>query len=419
MLRPAGIFRDLLCSGPWPRCGGQLDVVQRIQSFNSGREPERLRLKYQAMCEDAFAFLRGTCHLFYQDWPTSMPLNDAPPTWICGDLHMENFGTYNGEDRRAYFDINDFDEAVLAPSTWELARFMTSVLVAAETLEVEEADARALCVIFLDVYIAALVSGKAQWVEEGTAIGMVKHLLMGLEQRSPEEYLNSRTKLRGERRILKTNGKYALPASDVDTQKVMLFMAEFAARQGSPDFFKVLDVARRVAGISSLGIERYVILIHGKGGQQGNSLLDLKVQPGSSLQAYLTLPQPHWPSEASRTVDVQKWMHGISPAFLSAVTIDQRSYVLRELLPSQDRLRLSQWNGELSRLEDLMSCIGKIVAWGHMRGGGREGAANLEEHIAYATKSDWRESLLKYALDYSAQVKSDWMAFRDGCERGL
>lgn len=398
---------------------GQLDVVQRIRSFNSGREPERLRLKYQAMCVDAFAFLRGTCHLFYQDWPTNTPLNDAPPTWICGDLHMENFGTYKGEDRRAYFDINDFDEAVLAPSTWELARFMTSVLVAAETLEVEEADARALCVIFLDVYIAALVSGKAQWVEEGTAIGMVKHLLMGLEQRSPEEYLNSRTKLRGERRILKTNGKYALPASVADSEKVMLFMAEFAARQDSPDFFKVLDVARRVAGISSLGIERYVILIHGKGGQQGNTLLDLKVQPGSSLQAYLTLPQPHWPSEASRTVDVQKWMHGISPAFLSAVTIDQRSYVLRELLPSQDRLSLSQWNGKLSRLEDLMNCIGKIVAWGHLRGGGHEGAANLEEHIAYATKSDWREPLLKYALDYSVQVKRDWMAFREGCERGL
>ena len=398
---------------------GQLDVVQRIQSFNSGREPERLRLKYQAMCENAFAFLRGTCHLFYQDWPTSTPLNDAPSTWICGDLHMENFGTYKGEDRRAYFDINDFDEAVLAPSTWELARFMTSVFVAAAMLEVEEADARTLCVMFLDAYIAALVGGKAQWVEEGTATGMVKDLLVGFEQRSPEEYLNSRTKFRAGQRTLKTNGKYALPASDVDIQKVVLFMAEFSARQESSDFFKVLDVARRVAGISSLGIERYVILIHGKGGQLGNSLLDLKYQPGSSLQPYLRLPQPNWPSEASRTVGVQKWMHGISPAFLSAVIIGERSYVLRELLPSQDRLRISQWNGKLSSLEDLMNCMGKIVAWGHLRGGGHEGAANVEEYIAYATKSDWREPLLKYAFDYSVHVKSDWTAFREGCERGL
>ena len=108
---------------------GQLDVVQRIQSFNFGREPERLRLKYQAMRADAFAFLRGTCHLFYEDWPRSTPLNNAPATWICGDLHVENFGTYKGDNRLAYFDINDFDEAALAPSTWDLARFITSVLV--------------------------------------------------------------------------------------------------------------------------------------------------------------------------------------------------------------------------------------------------------------------------------------------------
>ena len=397
---------------------GQLDVVQRIQSFNFGREPERLHLKYQAMRADAFAFLRGTCHLFYEDWPRSTPLNNAPATWICGDLHVENFGTYKGDNRLAYFDINDFDEAALAPSTWDLARFITSVLVAAEKLKVKQADARALCDVFLDAYTAAVAGGEAQWIEEATATGMVKDLLVGLAKRSHEEYLDSRTKLRGQERILKTKGKYALPANPADIKKVMLFMAEFAARQDSPEFFKVLDVARRVAGISSLGIERYVILIQGKGGREGNKLLDLKHQPGSSLQAYLKLPQPIWQSKAARTVGVQKWMHGISPAFLSAVSMGKRSYVLRELLPSQDRLRLSEWGGELSRLKEVMKSMGKIVAWGHLRACGHKGAASVQENIAYATKSDWRETLLKYAHDYSAQVKADWSTFSVAFDKG-
>ena len=105
-------------------------VVERIQQFNHNRKPELLTLKYQMMRQNAFAFLRGTCHLFYEDFPAHSPLNLAPPVWICGDLHLENFGSYKGNDRLVYFDINDFDEAVLAPCTWDLARFLTAILVA-------------------------------------------------------------------------------------------------------------------------------------------------------------------------------------------------------------------------------------------------------------------------------------------------
>ncbi|EGW22269.1 Protein of unknown function DUF2252 [Methylobacter tundripaludum SV96] len=98
----------------------QRNVIERILIFNQGRDPDRLIMKYCAMRTDAFAFLRGTCHLFYQDWPANSPLNDAPSAWICGDLHLENFGSFKGENRLTYFDINDFDEAALAPATWEL-----------------------------------------------------------------------------------------------------------------------------------------------------------------------------------------------------------------------------------------------------------------------------------------------------------
>jgi uncharacterized protein (DUF2252 family) len=44
-------------------------TTQAILKYNAGREPERLAMKYTAMRANAFAFMRGTCHLFYQDWP--------------------------------------------------------------------------------------------------------------------------------------------------------------------------------------------------------------------------------------------------------------------------------------------------------------------------------------------------------------
>jgi uncharacterized protein (DUF2252 family) len=49
------------------------------------------------MTENAFRFFRGTCHLFYQDLAPAQPLPLSPLAWICGDLHIENFGSYRGD----------------------------------------------------------------------------------------------------------------------------------------------------------------------------------------------------------------------------------------------------------------------------------------------------------------------------------
>ena len=80
------------------------------------------------MRASAFAFMRGTCHLFYDQLPRSGVFKSAPPVWVCGDLHLENFGSYKGDNRLVYFDINDFDEAALAPVSWDLVRLLTSLL---------------------------------------------------------------------------------------------------------------------------------------------------------------------------------------------------------------------------------------------------------------------------------------------------
>jgi uncharacterized protein (DUF2252 family) len=387
------------------------DIVDCIRQFNDGRDPERLRLKYRAMRADAFAFLRGTCHLFYRDWAAAAIPGDAPAAWICGDLHLENFGSYRGDNRLTYFDYNDFDEGALAPATWELARFLTSVLVGAGTLGVKHAEALALCQVFLDSYTTQLRDGKARWLERATAEGMVKSLLSGLGQRTRLEFLASRTKEKGGKRQLRLDGKRALPASDGDYRKVALFMAEFAARQPNPKFFKLIDVARRIAGTGSLGTERYAILVEGAGSPDQNYLLDLKYQPGSALAPYLKLPQPKWESEAERVVTIQRRVEAIAPAFLNAVRIGERSYVLRELLPSSDRLQLELWNGKLRRLEEVMRGMGKVVAWSQLRSGGRQGSACADQWIEFGARADWRAPLLEYADAYSRQVVLDWQAF--------
>ena len=76
-----------------------LDVPERIRLFNRGRHAQLRQMKYDKMRVSAFIFLRGTCHLFYENWPTGSALNKAPRVWLCGDMHLENFGSYKSDNR--------------------------------------------------------------------------------------------------------------------------------------------------------------------------------------------------------------------------------------------------------------------------------------------------------------------------------
>lgn len=395
------------------------DVVAAIQAYNRGRDEERLRLKYRAMRRDAFTFLRGSCHLFYQDWLSGTGLDEKSPcAWICGDLHFENFGSYKGDNRLTYFDINDFDEAALAPCSWDLVRFLSSVLVGAGTLELDHSKARDLGGWFLDAYAAALREGKPRWIERATAKGMVKDLLKSLKHRSHGEFIRSRTAWRHGRGRLVVDGRRALAASEDDRAKVIRALGQWAARQANPRSFEVLDVARRIAGTGSLGLERYVILVEGKGARGGCYLLDLKHQPGSVLQSFLKQEQPVWPTEADRVIAIQRRAQAIAPAFLSVLEIGGQSYVLRELMPTQDRLSLEHWHGKFRRLEKVMEAMGELVAWSHLRSGGRQGSAIADQWIEFGSRSDWQRPLLDDAVEYSRQVLDDWRRFAEAFDHG-
>ena len=384
--------------------------VERIRSFNAGRDPERLALKYQAMRASAFAFLRGSCHLFY-DRLAKVPLPASPLVWACGDLHLENFGSYKGDNRLVYFDLNDFDEAALAPCTWDLPRLLASVLVATRTLGVDERGGLRLCEAFIGAYGAALASGKARWVERETAQGMVKDLLDSLRERSRVQLLDHRTERLGRKRNLRIDGKRALAVNRAQRHRIESFMNRFAAAQPKPAFYRVLDVARRIAGTGSLGVERFVVVVEGKGSPDANYLLDLKQALPSSLAPHLKVKQPRWANEAARVVCLQERVQAVPPAFLQPVTIGGVAYILKGLQPSEDRVALDLWHGHFDRLQNLMTSLGEVVAWAQLRSTGREGSAIADELIDFAAGKKWKSAMLAVARACREQVNLDWREF--------
>ncbi|MEB3324694.1 MAG: DUF2252 family protein [Cyanobacteriota bacterium] len=141
---------------------------------------------------------------------------DATPTaWICGDLHLENFGSYKGDNRLVYFDINDFDEAARAPAAWDLARILSSLWTARKGLHLDKGQADSLSQIFLEAYRQELRMGKARWLERATAQGMIRDLLKGLKNRSRQSLIKDRTEPGGKRLLI--DGTRTL-AADGDSQ---------------------------------------------------------------------------------------------------------------------------------------------------------------------------------------------------------
>ena len=386
-------------------------VVERIAAYNRGRDPERLALKYHALRQSPFAFLRGTCHLFHADLPDDRLLVDAPRAWACGDLHLENFGTYKGDNRLVYFDLNDFDEGALAPCTWEILRLLTSILVAAPQFGAEPKPARGLAQHCLTAYRQALQAGKARWIDRDGATGLISDLFDSLKSRKRRDFVESRTELKGKRRLLRTDGKRALPVSPGDRDKVLAFMAAFAAEQENPAFFSPLDVARRIAGTGSLGVERYVILVEGKGGVDGHYLLDLKQALPSALLPRLQVKQPAWGTEAERVVAVQERMQAVSPAFLKAVALAGQPFVLKALQPSQDRVDLASPSIKPERLLEMLASFGRLAAWSQLRASGRQGAATADDLMVFAADPEWAEGLLALAEHCADLVQQQYREF--------
>ena len=388
------------------------NIKTRIEKFNNGRNPELLKLKYKKLATDPFSFFRGTCHLFYEDLSQNSGMNLAPLTWICGDLHLENFGSYKGDNRLVYFDINDFDEAVIAPCTWEIVRFITSIIVGSRSLGVDEKESLNLSELYLKTYSQTLSKGKAKTVEKETAKGLVKDLLESLKKRNRADFLDKRTQEKKGKRRLIVDNKRIIPATAAEQENVEKLIKNWHhTTNQNADFYQILDIQKRIAGTGSLGLERYIILVEGNGSPDENYLLDFKETQSSSLQPYLPASQPQWETPAKRVVAIQQRLQGTSPALLEAINDSDKSYLLRELQPEEDAVNLQAWDGKLGRLQKLIQTMAQVTAWDQLRSGGRQGSAIADELINFG-QSSWHNSILEYAVYYSQKVNQDFQEFR-------
>jgi uncharacterized protein (DUF2252 family) len=393
------------------------NVIKSIKEFNAGRNPELLNIKFNLMREDIFHFYRATCHLFAEDNHTQKIINAAPLTWICGDLHLENFGSYKGNNRAVCFDINDFDEAILAPCLWDVSRFLCSIIIAHKSLSVKKEEAIILADLVLKRYIKIISLARIGMIETETSTGIIRDMLEGLKSRKRKEFIDKRTERIAGKLKLKIDGIKTIAMNEEKKIQLKNCISNWAQSKRDKEFYEVKDIAIRIAGTSSLGIERYVILVEGKG-KDNHYLLDMKLAMPSSLLKFTKAKQPLWNDDAERIIEIQKRMQAFSPALLDTLKWNKKYFVLKELQPTDDKLDLSLMNGKVEKLKNSLNSFADIIAWDQLRSCNQQGSAMSHELIDFVNRDDWQQSLLSFCANYTNIVKQDYeifcAAFDDG-----
>lgn len=394
-------------------------VTSKIIAFNHNRNPALVAIKYKLLSQDVFRFYRGTCHLFYEALAQNITWTDNTRCWITGDLHLENFGSYKGDNRVVYFDMNDFDEAIAAPATWEVTRLLTSIHLAAHVLKFEEKLADALCKIYLEAYIKVLQTGKPIVIEKETASGLLEYFLQQVARRPQKKF--QRTKIEyneGAWQLIIDNKKTLLCPAPA-RQKVMAAVSHWLKVNQPTRRLTVLDACYRVAGTGSVGIERYAVLLRNK--ETGRfRLVDVKEAKPSALAQYTVYRQPKWPSEAERVVSLQKIVQHVSPAFLHTLAIEHKSFVVKELQPTQDRMDLTLCKGKKDKMAAILITMAQVTASGQLRSSGRQKSSIADDMIAFAANNQtWKQPVLQYAKTYAKRVMTDYNNYCSDYKRGL
>lgn len=389
----------------------------RIKSFNANRDQNVLPLKYKAIAENPFRFFRGTCHLFYEDLLKENPFPSSPLSWICGDLHIENFGSYKGEDREVYFDLNDFDEALSAPILFEIARLLVSVEVAGAEIRFTEKEKGNLIQQLLHNYRHTLAKNKIQNIEKETATGIIKNLVTKVEDRKEKDLVEKRTDNQPKNAKLLLSDRL-LPLPENEKKNLAAVFTEWF-NQCHQKKYTVTDSGFRIAGTGSIGVKRYACLLENEVDPMQKKIIDIKQALPSSILKYTSIPQPLWNNEADRVVNIQQMMQYVSPAFISSFQYQNDWYVVKELQPTDDKVSIDHAARQPEHTEGYLSDLGMLTAAAQLRSSGKYNVAKAGELQQFAEEESWVKVLTDWSSQYAEQVKSDYTIFLESWKDGF
>ena len=258
----------------------------------------------------------------------------------CGDAHLVNFGIFATPERHLVFDVNDFDETLPGPWEWDLKRLGASIAVASREngCNRDDGDAAVLSAVgayrqrmyelatmrTLDLWYSRVDVDEIMMMVESMAADPIGRMAAKtIAKARTHDTLAAVAKLTevvdGRRRIVDHPPliDHVALANAAD-QIRMLYEGYLASL--SPELqtlmnrFELVDVARKVVGVGSVGTRCWIALFEG-GADDDPLLLQIKEAQASVLEHELHIDSIYR-NHGERVVHGQKMMQATSDLFL-------------------------------------------------------------------------------------------------------
>lgn len=398
------------------------------------RVPDLVPIRHARMLASPFAFYRGAAAIMAAD------LARTPTSGIrvqcCGDAHLANFGGFAAPDRTMVFDVNDFDETIPGPWEWDVKRLAASFEIAGRSREFDDktrtrivrevvrayreamreyAGTRNLDLWYLRLDEASIFE---RWHDNVPAAAMRRYQKNVAKARTRDS-LGAFAKLTAE-----VDGRVRIISNPPLVVPLEELMPEVAAaelrrqlhewfrgyRQSlQPDrrqileTFELVDFARKVVGVGSVGTRSWIALLLGRDGDDP-LFLQIKEAEASVLEPYVG--KASYSHHGRRVVEGQRLMQSASDIFLGwdrATGVDgtPRDFYVRQL-----------WDGKMSADVDTMTpevlsvygeMCGEILARAHARSGDRIAIASY-----LGTGDAFDRAIADFATLYADQNQRDY-----------
>jgi uncharacterized protein (DUF2252 family) len=420
------------------------DPVDTVERQSATRLPELVPIRYGRMLESPFRFYRGAAAIMAED--LSRTPDSGLRTQLCGDAHLMNFRLLASPERNLLFDLNDFDETLPGPWEWDVKRLAASMVIAARENGFDDAERRTIVratvrsyreqmrrfagMRELDVWYAkadadvltALAGGRLQ------ARGR-KKLSAQIAKARTRDSLQAARKLTevvgGRQRIISDPPMIArledlLPGADGErVEELLRDLLTGYRRTLEPDRqhllerFGVVDMARKVVGVGSVGTRCWVVLLLGRDGGDP-LLLQAKEASASVLAPYAGASR--YALQGKRVVVGQRLMQSAGDIFLGWERTHGMDGVQRDFYVRQ----LRDWKGVVDPSEMVprgMRVFGELcgftLARAHARSGDRIAIS------AYLGSGDvFDRALAAFAEAYADQNERDHAALAKAAKSG-
>jgi uncharacterized protein (DUF2252 family) len=420
------------------------DPVGLLLEQAKSRVPELVPIRHGRMLVSPFTYYRGAALPMAADLATTP--TSGLRVQLCGDAHLSNFGAFASPARRLVFDVNDFDETLPGPFEWDIKRLAASLAVAGrdngfgakDRRQVELAAAESYRTAmrafagqhFMDVWYAHLDVDDA--ISEFRSQMKAKRVKLAEKMVAKAHTSDSMkavgkltTEVDGQRRIV-SEPPLIQPVEEIfpDTQADAIYklirevLGKYqrtlqSDRRHMVEYFTLVQVARKVVGVGSVGTRAWIVLMDGA---DGTEPLFLQAKEAQESVLAASCGRSQYANQGERVVAGQHLMQAESDIFLGWTRATGPDWVDRDFYVRQ----LKDW--KLSFPIELMIPSGmrvyaRLCGWTLARAHARSGdRVALAAYLGGSARFD--QAIADFAETYADQNERDHAALQAAVKDG-